>query len=99
MKTEYTVEELLLMQRKRARITAFVLSTSLLISVIFLVYSIIQKTDADSAKAFSEKIKTEAFQQRIAAEKQMEQSNQAQMQLRKQLTELEALLVECQVKK
>src|SRR5688500_14103462 len=82
--------------KKRAPLNAFVLGSATIISIIFLTFAFIQKTEADKTRA-------ELMHVKVEAEMQMHQANQqvmaAQREAEKQrmlMVRTEELLQQCQ---
>lgn len=68
--TEQRIKELQQKRRLRnARVTALILATATVISIMFLIYAFIQKTEADIQKSQAVENAKEAFEQKTLAEK------------------------------
>lgn len=82
--------------RKRAPIIALVLATATIISLIFLAFAFIQKTEADKLKSSLEQMKTQAEMQMQQALEQAKAAQQEAEQQRMLMVRTEELLKQCQ---
>jgi predicted tellurium resistance membrane protein TerC len=81
-------------QRKKARVTAIALASATIISLIFLVFSFIQKAEAVKARAEADFLRQEMNSIRKHAEEQMNQAKQMQMMAQEERMKQEMIAVE-----
>lgn len=95
MEKNLSIDELNKLQKKRARSTAIVLAAATFMSVIFFVYAVIQKLEADRQTELARVNERLANEQRALAQTQMDESRKAMEALMQQKVALEQLLQNC----
>jgi hypothetical protein len=85
--------------KKKSRITAIVLASATVISLIFLVFAFAQKAVADKATVKAYQLEQEAIKLRSATEEQQRQAREHLMLKDKQISELTEQLQRCSNKK
>lgn len=83
-------------QLKRSRRVAIVLATSTIITILFLIYSFLQKLEADKNYQLAEQYRIEAELAKNEAQKQRDLAEATRAEAEKQRQLAEQALAECQ---